>query len=282
MPRIAFFGTPPLTTEILDALASAGYAPSLVITNPDTPQGRGMVLTSPAPKLWAQERGIAVIQPEKITDAVIATLKEQVWDLFIVVAYGSILPETLINIPKHGTINIHYSLLPRYRGATPVEAALLAGDTETGVCIQTMVYELDAGAIIAEEKESIHPNDTTPILRGRLNTKAAALLIQTLPEYLNGAITPAAQDNSKATRCRKIKKEDGLITLSDDPIILDRKYRAYQPWPGLYFFVEKNNIQVRVKISSATFDGVHFIPTIVIPENMKPMAMESLRHWLEV
>lgn len=280
MTRIAFFGTPPLTIEILDALAASGYTPSLIVTNPDAPQGRGMILTSPLPKQWADERSIAVLQPKKITDDIILELKQQEWDLFIVVAYGAILPQALIDIPTHGTINIHYSLLPQYRGATPVEAAILAGDTRTGVCIQKMVYVLDAGPIIAQEEESIHKDDTTVTLRGRLNTKAATLLVQTLPLYLNGSITPIAQDESKATRCKKIKKEDGCITLEDDPILLDRKYRAYQPWPGLYFFVQKNDITIRVKIKTATFDGHHFIPTLVIPENMKPMTMEAFRHWM--
>lgn len=280
MTRIAFFGTPALTIEILDALAASGYTPSLIVTNPDAPQGRGMVLTSPPPKQWAEERGIAVLQPEKITDTVITELKQQEWDLFIVVAYGVILPQALIDIPTHGTLNIHYSLLPKYRGATPVEAAILAGDTTTGVCIQKMVYALDAGPLIASTLCPIAADDTALTLRARLNTQAARLLTDTLPQYLSGAITSQTQDDTLATRCGKIKKEDGCITLEDDPILLDRKYRAYQPWPGLYFFVQKQDTSVRVKIKTATFDGHHFIPTLVVPENMKPMTMEALRHWL--
>ena len=131
--NIAFFGTPPFTTDFLDTLVASGYSPSLVVTAPDRAVGRGMVMTAPEPKVWADATGIKVLQPEKLDDAFFTELSETQWDLFVVVAYGKIMPEPVINVPTYGTINVHYSLLPKYRGATPTESAILNGDTTTGV-----------------------------------------------------------------------------------------------------------------------------------------------------
>lgn len=280
MPKIAFFGTPPFTTEILDALHAHGYTPSLIVTGPDKAVGRGLHIASPAPKLWAEAYGITVIQPEKLTRELLERLSQEVWDLFIVVAYGKILPQELITMPKHGTLNIHYSLLPKYRGATPVESAILSGDSITGVCIQQMVYTLDAGDILASQEVAILPEDTTPTLRARLNTVATELLIETLPRYIEGAIIATPQDSSKATHCKKIKKEDGQVTLTEDPLTLDKKYRAYTPWPGLYFFIQRHSKDVRVKIKKAHYENDAFHIDSYVPENMRPLSEKEYKQWL--
>lgn len=269
MKNIAFFGTPPFTTDFLDALVASGYSPSLVVTGPDRPVGRGMVLTSPEPKVWAASHGVQVLQPEKLNDEFFAELSQTPWDLFVVVAYGKIMPERVIGLPKYGTINVHYSLLPKYRGATPVESALLNGDTTTGVTIQQMAYKLDSGAILATKEIPIDPTDTTPTLRNTLNTEALQLLLSLIKNILEHNTTPVVQDESLVTSCKKISKEDGEINLTDDDVTNDRKFRAYTPWPGSYFFQDVGGKMLRIKITKAHLDGEQFVIDEIIPENGK-------------
>lgn len=268
--KIAFFGTPAFTTDFLDKLVESGFSPSLIVTNPDRPSGRGMSLRSPEPKLWGDAHGIQVLQPEKIDEDFIANLGE--WDLFVVVAYGKILPEKLINLPKYGTINVHYSLLPKYRGATPVESAILNGDEKTGVVIQQMRYKLDTGPILMQKEISIAGDDTTPTLRDKLNVEALSILPEVLKKIVDGTIKPQEQSEENASHCKKIAKEDGLINLSDDPMLNDRKYRAYYGSPGIFFFKDGK----RIKITKAHLDGEHFVIDEVIPENGKRTSFASL------
>ncbi len=265
--NIAFFGTPPFTTDFLDALVAAGYRPSLVVTAPDRPVGRGMVLTAPEPKVWANAHNIKVLQPEKLDDAFFAELSKTQWDLFVVVAYGKIMPERVINLPKHGTINVHYSLLPKYRGATPTESAILHGDTVTGVTIQQMVYQLDAGDILATREVTIDPTDTTPTLRAKLNTEALTLLPETIKKIFDGTISRTPQDESLATRCGKFTKDMGELDLHDDAITNDRRFRAYSGSIGTYFFDNGK----RIKITTAHLADGQFVIDEVIPENGKQM-----------
>ena len=274
--RIAFWGTPDLTLSYLDALEAAGMTPVVVITNPDRPKGRGHELASPAPKTWAEARNIPVLQPLKVDDATIEALASYNLDLSIVVAYGSILPKRSIEIPKHGTINVHYSLLPKYRGAAPTEAAILSGDTETGVCIQIMQPKLDTGPVVAHANVHILPTETTPELRARLTETGAALLTWTLPDFLEGKLDAHPQDDSQATFCGKTKKEDGLLDLSADAIENYRKYRAYAEWPRTYFFAEKpDGSQLRVIITKAHLEEGIFVLDTVLPEGKKEMPYED-------
>jgi methionyl-tRNA formyltransferase len=245
--NIAFFGTPELCIPILEALVDSGFTPKLVIANPDRPVGRKQVMTPPATKIWAEKNNIEIFQPEKLDDVVYEKLRATPWDLFIVVAYGRIMPERFIEIPKYGTLNMHYSLLPRWRGATPTEAAILAGDTDTGVTIQKMVYALDAGPIIAQQSHTLTGNETTPELRETLTQLGTELLVSTLPQYLAGTLTLTEQDTSSITKCGLTKKEDGEILSSDTDEIKWRKYRAFFGWPGTFFFDIDNK---RVKITA--------------------------------
>lgn len=277
--KIAFFGTPPFTIQFLEALQHAGIDPTLIVTTPDRPVGRGLVLTSPEPKVWADSKHIPVIQPEKLNHEVINDLSKEKWDLFIVVAYGKILPERLITLPTHGTINVHYSLLPKYRGATPVESAIINGDTTTGVCIQQMQFKLDTGPVLAKKEVTIDTFDTTEALREKLNTEAIPLLVETIQHIFKHTTAPEIQNDGEATYCTKITKEDGEISLSDDPIILDRKFRAYTPWPGLFFYTMRGSRNIRVKIKEAHLENGRFVPEVVIPESGKPMTWEQFQNW---
>lgn len=279
--KIAFFGTPDFTTDFLDTLTQSGYTLSLIVTGPDRPVGRGMVMQSPKPKLWGDTHTIPVLQPEKITPDFIEDLAKKHFDLFVVVAYGKILPETLIHTPTFGTINVHYSLLPKYRGATPVESAILAGDTTTGVCIQQMAYKLDTGAILAQRELAILPGDTTHTLRARLNTEACNMIPELLSQIFNKIAQPKMQDENLATHTKKIKKEDGEISLDEDPIILNRKNRAYDGWPGLYFYAKKQEQSIRVKITEAHLENGAFIIDNVIPENGKKISFADFTAQLD-
>src|SRR3989338_10135635 len=202
--NFVFWGTPDVASETLEILKSAGFLPSLVVTSPDARSGRKMLLTPPPVKIWAEKNNIPCIQPEKLGELeTIFTTSSQAGEprkaifqqknmresknyfqinLFIVVAYGKIIPEEILNIPKFGSINIHYSLLPKYLGASPVESVILNGDVETGVTIQQMEYKMDAGTIIAQEKVSIFPDEKALNLRKRLIKIGGELLVKILPD----------------------------------------------------------------------------------------------------
>ncbi len=272
-PRIAFLGTPELTVEYLSALSLAGMTPVVIVTNPDRPSGRGRLqATPPAPKLWALSKDILVLQPEKINDEFFEEFQKLNIDISIVVAYGSIIPEKIINLPKYGTLNVHYSLLPKFRGASPVEAAILSGDTKTGVSIQKMKFKLDTGPIIAEEETPIDPDETAPELKDRLNKIAVPLLLKTLPDYFKGKIIPKEQDENFSTHVKKFSKEDGLLDLSANPLENYKKYRAYFAWPRTYFFIEKDSKKTRVIITQASYSNNQFKIEKVLPEGKKEIS----------
>ena len=276
-PRIAFWGTPSLTISYLEALKASGMLPVVIVTNPDRPVGRHMTLTAPAPKLWAQEHGIPVLQPEKLDDATYEALAKMELDLSVVVAYGSIIPELFISLPKNKTINVHYSLLPKYRGAAPTEAAILAGETETGVCIQMMQKKLDTGPIIAEEVVNIGEDETTPELRARLTAIGAQLLVTTLPKIIRGEISPREQDETLATHYGKIQKADAELDVQGDQALAYRKYRAYKDWPRAFFFTEKEGRQIRVIVTQAHFIDGKFVIEKILPEGKKEMPFSDFQ-----
>jgi len=264
-----FFGTPPLVIPILDELKNNGFMPSLVVTAPDRPAGRGLKLVSPPAKIWAEKNKIPVLQPEKIDNEFISKLKTKNLELFIVVAYGKIFPQEIIDLPKFGTFNIHYSLLPKYRGATPVESAILNGEKETGVSIQKMAFELDSGPVVSEEKTPIGENETAPELRERLNDIGKKLLVETIPKIISGTAKETKQEDTQATFTKKIKKEDGLIDPKGNAEENFRKYRAYFGWPGVYFFAERKGKKVRVIIKNAELKNGAFKINRVLPEGKK-------------
>ena len=261
-----FFGTPYVARDTLAFLVERGYAPSAVITSPDAPRGRGQVMTPCETKAWALEHELPVLTPERIDGAFIDSLKEYGCAYAIVVAYGKILPQARIDAFPQGILNIHYSLLPKYRGASPVEGALLAGDTVTGVAIQQMAYELDAGDVLASEEVAIEPTETTRELRPRLVSIGAKLLAETLPAFEAGTLAPVPQDHTAATFTKKIKKEMGELSLSGDALANWNRYRAYAESPGTYFFMEKDGKRIRVKVRTALYENGAFLPDRVVPE----------------
>jgi len=260
--NFVYFGTPTVASETLAYLLEHGFTPSLVVSSPDAPRGRGLTLTPSPTRVLATERGIPVLTPDTLDPTAIATIASNGAELGICVAYGKIFPETLITTFPKGVLNVHYSLLPRHRGATPLEAALLAGDTSTGVTVQKMVKALDAGDIIAQKSVEVEEHETARDLRPRLIQLGAELLAETLPSYVTGTITPVPQDPTQATHAGKLKKEDGLLKLTDPALENWRKYRAYADTIGTYIL--KN--EKRIKILTASFNNGVFTPERVVPE----------------
>ena len=205
--KIIFLGTPEVSAKVLETIYKAGYQIDAVITNKDMPVGRKQTLTAPPVKVFAEKNNIPVLQPEKLSE-----VDWQKYDLkntlAIVVAYGKIIPQSVIDLFPLGMLNIHYSLLPKYRGASPVEQAILNGDKETGVTIQKLIFKLDAGPIISTQKYILNNEITTPELKNVLTEIGSNLLIETLPKYLTKEITPQEQDESLATHCGKIEKAE--------------------------------------------------------------------------
>ncbi|MCF7831736.1 MAG: methionyl-tRNA formyltransferase [Candidatus Pacebacteria bacterium] len=265
-PSIAFFGTPELCIPILQELQSAGIIPVVIVTNPDKPVGRKQIMTPSPVKIWGQENNIPVLEPKKLDTDFQNTFALYNVDLSLVVAYGKIIPETLIHTSTFGTINVHYSLLPKYRGASPVESSILSGDTETGVCIQDMAYDLDSGDIYVQEIIPIDINETAPELRNRLNDIAKKMLVKLIPQIVSGEAVKTPQ-TGEPTYCKKTKKEDGQIffdTMTDAQ--LWNMYRGYFGWPGIFYFDENGK---RIKITKARFEQEKFIIEKIIPEGKK-------------
>jgi methionyl-tRNA formyltransferase len=231
--RIIFAGSPEFAVPALERLAASPHQVVAVLTQPDRPAGRGRHLQASPVKQCALGRGIEVLQPESLKrDAAARDLiRERSPDLMVVVAYGLILPPEVLGIPRLGCINIHASLLPRWRGAAPIQAAVLAGDTETGVAIMQLDEGLDTGPVVASQATNIGPAETAGELHDRLACLGADLLMQTLGPILDGRAVPTAQPAAGATYAPKIAKADALIDWAAPAVALDRRIRAYNPWP---------------------------------------------------
>lgn len=263
--RFVYFGTPKVASDTLAVLIERGFVPELVVTSPDAPKGRGLKLAPSETKTLALARRIPVLTPEKLDAAAIRAICEHECEYAVVVAYGKIFPKDLIETFPKGVLNVHYSLLPKYRGATPLESALLAGDSVTGVTVQKMVKELDAGDIVAQKEMTIAPHETARDLRPRLIRMGAELLADALPGYLSGDSAPVPQDAARVSRARKFKKEDGLLSLDAPGRENWNKCRAYADTIGTYFMRDGK----RVKITKASFADGTFVIERVIPEGKK-------------
>ena len=227
--------------------------------------------------IWAKTNNIVCLKPEKLTVEFIENIEES--DLNIVVAYGKIIPEILIRKPKLGTINIHYSLLPKWRGASPLEASLLNGDDTTGISIQQMEYKLDSGPILAEKEIDISIEKTKNEIRDELIILGANSLCDLLPKIENRSVVPISQNETKATFCKKIKKEDGEININGNQKEIWNKYRAFYGWPGVFFFTEKKSRKMRIKITEAAYENNSFIIKRVVPEGKKEISYEEFLRW---
>jgi methionyl-tRNA formyltransferase len=241
--RIVFMGSPEPVLAPLRALIERGPERGVelvaVVSQPARPVGRKGVLTDPPVAQFAKARGLTTLQPEKAGDPVfLAALRELAPDVVVTAAYGQILTDAFLAVPRRATINIHPSLLPRYRGATPVQAALLDGETQSGVTVLFTVKRLDAGAVIAQAATPIAPDESAGALMARYFALGADLMLDALDKLRDPAFTGTPQDESKVTHCRKIQKHDGLVDWSLPADEIHNRFRAYDPWPGTFTFCQ--------------------------------------------
>ena len=289
--KFVFFGTSELSVKVLDILIKNGYTPGLIITPPDKPKGRKMILTPPPVKVFAQKHNLKIIQPEKLNLDIQCPSED--FDLFIVASYGKIIPKSILDIPKFGTLNVHPSLLPKFRGPSPIQSFILSGEEKTGVTIMLMDEQVDHGQILSQKefearstkhefrnKFQIQNSENLKLNAKQLEEKLAELggqmLVDVIPKWIKGEIKAKEQDHSQATFTKKTNKEDGFVDLEkDSPEIIYRKFLAFQPWPGIYYFTQKNNQKNRVIITDIEFQNGRLLIKKVKPESKKEMEYEK-------
>ena len=295
--KLVFMGTPDYAVNTLEALISAGHNVAAVFAQPDKPVGRKHILTAPPVKVCAQNHGIAVYQPNTLRDGkATEVLKEIAPDVIVVVAYGKILPKEILDIPKYGCVNGHASLLPRYRGASPIQWCIVCGEKETGVTAMLMDEGMDTGDILKTVKTEIGPEETAEELFCRLSGLTAELLVNTLDELKKDNITPIKQDEGKASYAPIIKKERAQLNFTDKTADeIHNAVRGYYSWPCTYFFLENKRVKViKAAVSDNTNakagtviksddslviackDGTAVELVTVQPEGSKPMTAKQM------
>lgn len=281
-PYIAFWGTSRFSVFILEEMAQGGTPPSLIITAPPKPKGRGLELAPSEVKIWADAHQIPTLEPKEIkSEEFLNSLKALGhWDMFVVASYGKIIPRTIIDLPTHGTLNVHPSLLPSLRGPSPIQSAILEdapiGEAhETGVTIMLIDEQVDHGDIVTQEKITI-PNwpPKASDLEATLGKKGGELLVRTIPLWIAGSISAQPQNHIQATFSKKITKQDAELDLSDPTTSL-RKIRAFDIWPRAYFVTERNGRAMRVVITEAHLENNALILDHVIPEGKREMSYED-------
>ena len=269
MIKITFFGSSKFSVFCLEELKALGLLPSLVITTIDKPTGRGLKLTPTPVKVWAEANKIDCLTPEKLTDKIDG-------DIFLVASYGKIIPQKILEMPRYGTLNIHPSLLPKYRGPSPLQEQILNNEKNMGVSLMLIDEKMDHGPIIAQAPIVI---DEWPNLEDlkRLTAKIGAkLFARNLDNWLNKKIEARAQAHDQATFTKKVEKIDGLIDLEmDDQYKSFLKIQAYSLWPQAYFFIVKNDKKFRVIIKDAAFENGALIIKRVLPEGKKEMSYDD-------
>lgn len=273
--RIAFFGNSEFSLIVLKEFQKAGVTPDLIVTTPDKPQGRKMVLTPTLTKVWAEENSVEYIEPNKLKDESFLD-KIKKYNLFVVASYGKIIPKIVIDFPEYKVLNIHPSLLPKYRGPSPLQEQILNDEKEVGVSIMLIDEQVDHGAIITKKKVDINE---WPIgflsLQELLAKNGAKLIADILPNWIKGKIKAEAQDDSKATFTKKIEKQDGLIDLSQDEYKNYLKILAFEEWPKTYFEIDKKGQKIRVIVTKAAWIDNKLEILRVIPEGKKEMDYKS-------
>lgn len=251
--KIIFMGTPEFAVPGLKALLnSQDFSVTAIVTQEDKPQGRKQEIKYPPVKQVALENNIPVFQPHRVKE-IENELKKLAPDLIVVIAYGQIIPETILDIPKYDCVNVHGSLLPKYRGAACLQAPILNGDSETGLTIMMMEAGLDTGPILRQTKITMTGYETLEELHDRLANLAAEILPPALLDFIEGKIIPQKQDNSQASYVKTIKKEDGHIDWKNKAQVIERQVRAFTPWPGAFSLTEDNKMLKIVTVSPEFF-----------------------------
>lgn len=271
LPRIVFMGTPDLAAVVLSRLVAGGVGEVVgVVVQPDRPVGRHLELTPPPVKVEALKHGLPVLQPLKAREPeFLEKLRGWAPDVIVVAAYGQILPQALLDIPRHGCLNVHTSLLPRWRGAAPIQWAIAEGDTESGVCLMRMEAGLDTGPVVATLRTPISDQDTGRTLHDRLAVLGGQVVVDNLAAYLAGGLKPVPQPVEGVTYARKITREDGRLDWAMPARVLWRRLRAFDPWPGAFCFLPASvagGARKLLKVHSvAVVDEVSGMPGTVVP-----------------
>ena len=274
--KFAFFGTPRLASVFLDDLEAQGLVPSIVVTTPDKPRGRGMQMAQPPVKVWAEGRKIPVLQPEVLDAEAEKALRAADVDVFVVIYYGKVLPRPILDIPKRGVLNIHFSALPRWRGTSPIRAAIANDDKGAGISILLLDEKVDHGPLIAQKKMAISEwPPKASVLEEQATHESAKMLIEILPSWLKADIEAREQNHDVATQCPKYTKEDGLLDLRTDGYKNLLKIRAFDTTVGTHAFFERGGKKIRVQILEAHVDDEKLIIDKVKPEGKKEMGYEE-------
>jgi len=254
IPKIVFMGTSGFAVAILEALWKNKFNVVAVFTKVDSRAGRGYAIKESAVKKFSREKNLSLFQPERLDENAYQELKNQQPDLIIVADYGKIIPANILKVPPFGVINVHPSLLPKFRGSSPIQNVLLAGETETGTTIMLLDEGMDTGDILAQEKIKIQPTKTAGELSLKLAKISSQLLLKTIPLWLAGKINPQKQDNTQASSCQMIKKEDGKIIWSQSATEIFNRYRAFENWPGVYTFWPNKEKTQRINLKKIALD----------------------------
>lgn len=291
--KIIYFGSSNFSVYVLDELKKLGVIPSLIITTPDKPQGRKLVLQPNVVKTWAIQNNVSFFDQGKLDHDFIEKLNNESEKMgvstFVVASYGKIIPQEVLDIPIKGTLNIHPSLLPRYRGASPLPTAILDDTKNTGITIMKLDALMDHGPIVAQEHINIVEWPTYEKFEEMMARAGAKLLAETLPKWISGDIKAIEQDHATATYTKKIQKEDALIDAeilnidnvsSVDQYTIFRKIQAYHEWPQAYFFADRKGQEIRVKITAADYTNGRLLVQKVIPEGGKEMSYDDFKRGL--
>lgn len=267
--RYIFFGTPEFAAITLEKLIGAGFVPAGVISNPDRPVGRKKIITPPPTKISAQKHGIPVFQPEKLDG-----FETRGADFAVVAAYAKIIPGSVLKMFPKGVIGVHPSLLPKYRGATPIQSAILAGEKETGVTLYLMDEKVDHGAILASGKIQIAGNDTYVTLEKKLAELSAVLISELLPKFSDEEVKSTPQDDSQATFTKKFATDDAYVDLGkEDPVLTERKIRALNPEPGVWTIEQIQGKPKRVKLLESVISEGKLKLKVIQIEGEKPKSV---------
>lgn len=275
MLNIVFLGSDPIALPLLDWLAGEGSAVARVVavfTQPDRPVGRGQKVTSNGIKTWALARGLPVYQPEKVTADVSAQLAALDADVSLVMAYGHILKQDFIDTPRLGTLNLHASLLPKYRGASPIQTSIANGESETGVSLMRIVRQLDAGPVADVERVAIAPRDTALDIEQKLAAACVPLLARTLPRLASGELVFVEQDHAAATFCRRMVKDDGRLDFTAPAAVLAARINGLFPWPASA--VDFNGVPLKVGLADVVACGPA-VPGAVLPADAEGLPVAA-------
>lgn len=280
--NFAFFGTDSFATGVLNTLKEKGFLPKVIVTTEDKPKGRNLILTPCEVKMWAIENKIEHIEPKTLkSEGFLEKIKSfGEFDVFIVASYGKIIPKNILELPKFKTLNVHPSLLPKLRGPSPIQSAILT-EKESGVTIMVLDEQVDHGPILTQEKLHMKWPPYQEELARESAESGGKLLLEILPKWLNGEIKEVEQDHTKATFTKKFEKVDAEINLDDKPEINLRKIRAFDSSPNAYFFKEINGIKKRILVKGAYIKGGELIIEKVIPEGKKEMGYQDFLRGLK-